>query len=446
MNRKQTPTQPKTKKPKSAGRSEELDDIIDRMPMAFGKWVALSVIIFAALFLLFGWIIKYPDMVTGQIKINALNPTIRLVANSTGNLLLLSQKAQEEVKKGEYIAVIQNPASIEDMQKIANLLEIVNFENTPLPALRDTFPDKVSLGEINPQYYAFLAALKAQCDYRRQNVYEKQKENILTGIEWKKKIIQEAENSQKAANDRMEVAHKWLDRYVSLDKKEIATYEYETDQMKNNYLSTLQDVQNINREITSARMQITEAYHQLGQLEIEQKEKERNLNVELLSTYQNLKANITAWEQKYTFKAPFDGKVEFLKFIADGQFVQAGDAIFGIIPKENHVYGQVLLPANGAGKVKPNSKVVIKLENYPYMEYGYIEGYVSSISLVTQTQKTAESTIETYLINVELPNGLKTNYEENLDFKYELGGTADIIVKDRRLIERLFDNLRYRTK
>lgn len=97
-------------------------------------------------------------------------------------------------------------------------------------------------------------------------------------------------------------------------------------------------------------------------------------------------------------------------------------------------------------KCKRNSKVVIKLENYPYMEYGYIEGYVSSISLVTQTQKTGEKTIETYLINVELPNGLTTNYEETLDFKYELGGTADIIVKDRRLIERLFDNLRYRTK
>ena len=244
----------------------------------------------------------------------------------------------------------------------------------------------------------------------------------------------------------MEVAYKWLDRYISLDQKEIATYEYETDQMKNNYLSTVQDVQNINREITSTRMQITEAYHQLGQLEIEQKEKERNLDVDLLSTYQNLKANITAWEQKYVFKTPLDGKVEFLKFIANGQFVQAGDAIFGIIPKENHVYGQVLLPTKGAGKVKPKSKVVIKLENYPYMEYGYIEGYVSSISLVTQTQKTTESTIETYLINVELPNGLKTNYEENLDFKYELGGTADIIVKDRRLIERLFDNLRYQTK
>lgn len=202
-----------------------------------------------------------------------------------------------------------------------------------------------------------------------------------------KEIVGEAEEARKAAKDRMDVAQKWLKRYTSLDRQQIATYEYETDQVKNNYLTTVQEVQNINREISSTRMQITEAYHQLEQLEIEQKEKERNLQVELLSTYQSLRSNIAAWEQKYVLKAPFDGRVEFLKFIADGQFVEAGESIFGIIPKENHIYGQVLLPASGAGKVKQNSKVVIKLENYPYMEYGYIEGYVSSISLVTQTQK-----------------------------------------------------------
>ena len=381
------------------------------------------------------------EFVTVQVKAKGSDKILQgAVTGSDGNYSIGG------LKKGEYIAVVQNPASTEDVRKIADLINRIDFDGTHLLALKDTFPDKVYLGEINPQYYAFLAALKAQCDYLQQNVYEKQRENITTSIEWKKKIVREAEDSQKAAKDRMDVARKWLKRYVSLDQQEIATYEYETDQIKNNYLTTVQEVQNINREIASTRMQITEAYHRLEQLEVEQLEKERELKVELLSTHQNLIANMAAWEQKYVFKAPFDGKVEFLKFISDGQFVQAGEAVFGVIPKENHIYGQVLLPANGAGKVKENSKVVIKLENYPYMEYGYIEGYVSSISLVTQTQKTGEKTIETYLINVELPNGLTTNYEVTLDFKYELGGTADIIVKDRRLIERLFDNLRYRTK
>ena len=106
-----------------------------------------------------------------------------------------------------------------------------------------------------------------------------------------------------------------------------------------------------------------------------------------MSTYQSLRSNIAAWEQKYVLKAPFDGRVEFLKFIADGHFVEAGESIFGIIPKENHIYGQVLLPASGAGKVKQNSKVDFKLENYPNIENRYIEIKDSSISLVTQTQK-----------------------------------------------------------
>ena len=339
MSRKQTPSLQKKAQTKPSGRSEELDEIIDRMPMAFGKWVALAVIVFAALFLLFGWIIKYPDMVTGQIKINAQNPTIRLVANSTGNLLLLSHKAQEEVKKGEYIAVVQNPAATEDVQKIADIMGKISMEDVQLPTFRDSFPDKMSLGEINSQYYAFLAALKAWCDYMSRNVYEKQKHNIAAGIQWKKEIVDEAEEARKAAKDRMDVAQKWLKRYTSLDRQQIATYEYETDQVKNNYLTTVQEVQNINREISSTRMQITEAYHQLEQLKIEQKEKERNLQVELLSTYQSLRSNIAAWEQKYVLKAPFDGRVEFLKFIADGQFVEAGESIFGIIPKENHIYG-----------------------------------------------------------------------------------------------------------
>lgn len=197
MNRKQTSSPQKKAQTKSSGRSEELGEIIDRMPMAFGKWVALAVVIFAALFLLFGWIIKYPDMVTGQIKINAQNPTIRLVANSTGNLLLLSHKAQEEVKKGEYIAVVQNPASTEDVRKIADLINRIDFDGTHLLALKDTFPDKVYLGEINPQYYAFLAVLKAQCDYLQQNVYESKERISRRALNGKRRLSEKRRTRRK---------------------------------------------------------------------------------------------------------------------------------------------------------------------------------------------------------------------------------------------------------
>ena len=51
--------------------------------------------------------------------------------------------------------------------------------------------------------------------------------------------------------------------------------------------------------------------------------------------------------------------------------------------------------------------------------------------------------METYMLLVDFPNQLKTNYGTNLAFKTEAKGSAEIITNDRRLIQRLFDNLKY---
>ena len=68
---------------------------------------------------------------------------------------------------------------------------------------------------------------------------------------------------------------------------------------------------------------------------------------------------------------------------------------------------------------------------------------MSDISLVTTTQKTEHGDVEHYLVDVVLPAELKTNRGIQLEFKYELKGVAEIITNDKRLIQRIFDNIRY---
>ncbi|GIQ58261.1 hypothetical protein Flavo103_13970 [Flavobacterium collinsii] len=103
---------------------------------------------------------------------------------------------------------------------------------------------------------------------------------------------------------------------------------------------------------------------------------------------------------------------------------------------------------NGSGKVKVGQGVIVKLNNYPFNEYGSIKGRVRRISLVTnqQTLSDNQNKISSYLVDIDLPNGLKTNYGVELNFHAEAKGTAEIITEDRRLIERFFDNLRYKLK
>ena len=428
-------------------RSEEVSDIIDRMPTSFGNWVATAVVIFTCLLFFFGWIIKYPDVVAGKIKINSNLTPVKLVANSSGKMHLNGYKAQDYVKEGEYLAVIQNPAKTEDIRLVWDLLSTFDpNDDSSLFESQRIFPEKVSLGELNLKYYTFLSALKSECDYKEENIFEKRKISLLDNIKWRKIILQEAEEILQITEDNVEVVQKWHDKYASLQKDMVATYEYEVDRSKMEYFSAQQSMQNLRKEAASIQMQIADSENQLAQLSVEKREKERQLQLELLSSFHDLTDNIKSWESKYVLKAPFNGKLEFLNFWVEDQFVQAGEDMFSVVPEETTIIGQMLLPANGAGKVKIGDEVIIKLDNYPFREFGSIDGVVKYISLITGEYQEGNNKINTYLVSVDMPEGLTSNYGEVLDFKYEIEGVGEIIVKKRRLIERLFDNLKSRTK
>lgn len=430
---------------KTSKRSEEINDIIDKMPMTFGKWVARAVIFFFVLLLTMGWVIKYPDTVTGQIKINSNLSPVRLVANASGKMQLLNITPQENVKEGQYIAIIQNSATTVDVIRINNLIHAFDPNNLEMILHEKLFPKKVSLGELNLKYYAFLSALESYKRFLSGDSYKQQKRNLLTNIKWQHITATENSSGINISQKKLDVTEKWYRKYQTMNKKD-AVAGHDVDNILNDFLSAKLNYQNLKKENASIQLQIAENEYQLNRLEIEQNEKDSQLQMELLTTYYDLRDNLKVWENKYIFKAPFTGKVEFLNFWVDNQFIQSGEEVFSIIPPQNITVGQMLLPASGAGKVKNGSNVIIKLNNFPYTEFGSINGTVASISLITKEQKAQESSIDSYLITVDLPQGLKTNYGEVLEFQYELGGIADIIIRDRRLIKRLFDNLKSRVK
>ena len=96
--------------------------------------------------------------------------------------------------------------------------------------------------------------------------------------------------------------------------------------------------------------------------------------------------------------------------------------------------GRVQLPITGSGKVMPNQRVLVRLDNFPYQEYGQIEGFVASKSAVPKNGLLP--------ILVNLPAGLKTSYGKTLVFEQKMQGTAHIITENRRLIERIFEGLK----
>ena len=134
--------------------------------------------------------------------------------------------------------------------------------------------------------------------------------------------------------------------------------------------------------------------------------------------------------------APTNGVVTFNQFWNENQTVKSGETVLTVIPQnEGEMIGKVQLTFQGAGKVKEGQLANIQFANYPYMEFGMVKGIIRSISLAPNNNY--------YTAEIELPEGLRTFYGLDLEFKQEMIGTAEIITEDIRLLERIVRPLRY---
>jgi len=429
-------------------RTEEVADIIEKYPKRFGYYVTSIILLLVVLLAIFGWLIKYPEILIGEITITGISSPIKLAAQTNGKITLFKKETAKSISFNEDIALIKNTANYADVVLLNKLLQEIDILKLQESKFKDYFPSNLSVGELNSKYFIFYNAALQYIDYKRLQPYQKQDEigkKLLTSRE-----LLQIENNEEITRlkAKYELAKKLLKRDSLLFEKKIIP-ESDLEKSLLNTITRQQELKSINREIANNTYLLNEADTRLKQIEIQRVDKERENLVVLYNAYFALLEGIKEWERKFLIKSPMSGVLEFLNFTKDDDYVQNGQDLFSIIPNKNQLTGQVYLPEIGAGRIKIGQDVIIKLNNYPYIQYGSLHGKVQNISSQSNRQisgSNPKNNIGAYLVYVNLPKGLETNFGKTLNFQFEIKGIAEIITDDRRLVERLFDNLKYRVK
>ncbi|NEW85590.1 MAG: HlyD family efflux transporter periplasmic adaptor subunit [Mariniphaga sp.] len=398
---------------------------------------------FAMLLLFFGFFIDYPEKVTGPISITARQAPVRLVANTSGKLHLLKGN-NDLLKENETIAYLDNPARLADVLTIENYLQTNCADSLSNQPEIKNLPTNLVLGELSQPFYTFLNSLQKLAHYKDGKPYEKKLASAKSLLNSQKQLTAFNRKQMNTNIASLKIVGKNVHRdSVLFHSSTIAEADLERSAIS--YLGKVENNQTIEKEFANMQLQVNDTRGKLEMLELEQQEAEQKLRMDLYSSYNELANSIKKWRLAYTFPSPFEGKLEYLNFWRENDFITAGTALLSVIPSDNPLLGQVYLPSQGAGKVTIGQEVIIRLDNYPYMEYGSINGKVKMISaLSNQTEAFAKKNdISTYMITIDLPDKLTTNYGTTLDFNYEIKGVADILTKKRKLIQRLFDNLKY---
>lgn len=423
-------------------RTEEVRDIIERMPNTFAKYITFVVCGIFGLLIFFGFVVKYPDIVTGEVTISAQKAPLKLIAEQTGKLRLNGIKSQDNVSNDQLLAWIDNPAAPLLVDSIKQAIIDLELPLIDAYVIYHRLPRNINLGDLTIPYSSFLGSVKQLADYQRNRLYDKQASSLTKILNEQQRALRTLGEKEDLSKENLKLTRKFLERdSILLARKVISQAEFEQSIASNN--NSEDQFKSSLRNTSSVREQISNTENSIQHNMIVKSEKELQLDLEVVTTFNNLIDKINLWEKQYLIRTPMEGKVQFLKFWNQNQFVQAGEPLFSIVPYNTDVLGQVHLPISGAGKVKIGQEAIVKLADYPYMEYGYVKAKVTNIALVSSSVNTGGNVVDTYLLTLSFPEALKTNYGTQLDFKFESKGTAEIIAKDRRLIERFFDNLKY---
>jgi len=413
--------------------SEGVQDILTQPPNWMVRWGNTTIFLILLLILVMSCVIKYPEFVPSTVIISSRNPPEKLEARTNTKVEEIFVEDHQAVSPKQLLMVLQSTADYRDVIRLRTIVDSLGSSGAEQFPLGEVAAFK--LGEIQADYNAFAKALTEEQLYARLQPYAPDYAAANRSLAESRSRIRTLQQQKSLEQTKYEVSKREYDRYQELFKEKVVSAS-EMNQEKIKFLLAGQNLENINITISQLQESILGIERTRSGASINAQKDKINLNSQTGQLFEQLRKSLNAWEQNYLLTSAAAGVVSFQQFLGKNQFVKTGDILLSVMPDDKDILiGRLRVPATNSGKVKEGQKVLLKLDNYPYQEFGIVEGRVKNIA-------NAPDKDGNYYVNVILPNGLQTSFHKNLPFDKELKGNADIVTQDLRLIERFFFQLR----
>jgi HlyD family secretion protein len=412
-------------------RRNDVEDMLGRVPGWITRNGTLLFLIIVALLVFGSWVYKYPDVKKARIVVTSVNPPADLQARTNGKIVRLFVNDNEMVSQGDVLAMIENPASFEDVILLKN--QIRYLDSATLQNVDENLPElnNLQLGNIQTSYSIFLKAYRDYTETRRLNYHQRRIQLLRAELEKQRELNRNLTERASIAEEEYNLAQRQSNRDADLYIESVVS-QADMEKSHSEMLAKRNQWQQIVSLIAENNISVGKIEEQIVDLELkEQEEQSQNINT-LEESFNNLIASVASWEQNYLLVAPMSGAVTFTRFWSENQNVETGEKVLTIIPAESgSLLGKISLPTEGAGKVKVGHQVNIQFDNYPHLEYGMVKGIVNNISRVADD--------EYYTVEVELPEGLRTYYDIDIAYSQNMQGQAEILTDKKRLLERVLN-------
>tara|TARA_R110000744_G_scaffold374324_3_gene487060 strand:- start:5076 stop:6368 length:1293 start_codon:yes stop_codon:yes gene_type:complete len=387
--------------------------------------------------IVFGFFISFNQTIEAEALITSNPPPVTLLSRIDGNIQEIKIVSGDNVQEGDVLAVLESSGNFMDIIYLDSILSNDETITLTVEKLLDFYPTNLKLGpSIQTSYTTYIESylshiLLKSLDIEQGNINSLEERRTSTANQIFSKRQQLANSISKLKSGK-----KNLDRYVQLYEKGVFS-ENEMDIEKRKYLDLLNQKSKSQEELETLRISLSDISNQSKS---SQSYLTRNSVMSLSKLQlerQKLISEISHWKEQYLFTSPITGTISTYDSWHKNQEVKEGENIFTIVPSNSeNIFAKCKVPVVNTGGLVKGQKVLIHIDNYPFPEWGALEGTIKSVSDVPKLE-----TVPYYLVDVELKD-LTTNFDKKLQFKQNMNGQAYILLNELSLFERVMFNLR----
>ena len=407
-----------------------LQAVLDQPPSTLPLRLALGGLAFTSIFCVWAWFGQINEVAHTQGKLMPRGEAYKVNPIETGKVAEVLVKEGETVTEGQVLMLLDGELAQHDIERLEQDLTAAQTELTQTRSL-------LTQAKLQEQVQTAMAHWGTQA----QVVESTQGQ---TNIDTTESLIEQLNADAAAQQIRLE---------------RLAPLVAEGAIAREQLFQVEQSLRDRQRTITEQKGTLKRSFGEVDRLSAtlaQKREEEKKTNVTSQQQIQQLEIQISQSQAKIaqvkalletartklkqrSISAPVAGTISTLKVRHHGEVVQPGQPIAEIAPKHQPLILSTLLPNQEAGFVKVGMSVQVKLDAYPYQDYGIIPGKVVAISPDTQTDAQMG---QVYRVEVQLERNHITKDSQQILFKTGQTATAEIVTRQRRIADLLLDPIK----
>jgi hemolysin D len=344
------------------------------------------------------------------------------------NQLILAIRTQEQQNQAQ---VLEKQAQVNQAQQNLKALEIAydlqkeEKQAQVNQALQDLAKNKIAFNLANINLQGAQEKVQRYGKALQDSVISRDRFlEVEQSVKENSERLKEARSNIAQSRSRLQEQHNSYERTIQKARSEIAQAQLQHQEQEEGY-----------RSLTySGKLTLLKSHEQLKNLETEI----TTLTADIAQSQSQIKSLKFQLNQR-VIKAPVEGIIFQLSVKNAGTVVQQGDAIAEIAPKGTILVLRSQMATTESGSLRIGMPVKMKFDAYPFQDYGVVEGILSEISPTSKVTETEQGQITTFDLEIELKQNCIQTAKTCVALTPGQTATAEVIVRQRRLIDFVLD-------